>query len=798
MGSLDASQIELACNNVINLSQIKKNGKTTGENVTTAERLLQRLIKEVDANSAAAASVTPSLVKIWNALMLGYANLAVDTNKNPVNLVYPFETAHSLLRQMIVLHKANPSRHPAPTDHHYCTVLYACSNCSVLSDVAVETAEALIYSLEEQSDEHDDVSGRITPTVEMYNNVILAHANRAATVYGAATAAEDWLMHLSQRAAAAADGGNTVQPDTRSFNRVLKAWSHSLENNAANRAADILHLMLELAAASANNTHIQPDPVSFGTVITAFAKRKQPQACRVVLDEAIEYFTKTNTSNTTDAAIADLTQCWNAVCFGWAQSGAPDAPEQVEALLREAHNVHIRSSSNNIVRPDRAMYVACIEAHLNSGRPDRVEKAESHLRNMIDFGRIYRQEGQPLRMKGQRRILMMTTQEFDTVIHAWYRCQVEYEGNGTQQRVGRHRFGYAAMHAMNLLLDMLRLRDKRVLECSPATGTFNMCIGCWCETSRSCLIAAVQQSRPVRDSRPNAAVTIDTMNQQTFRDQAIAAALKAVELLDMAEVRRLSNNISYSNVIHALCRINDPDCSLKAAKLLDQWERATDDRQLFWPPHAVTLYTTVISALGKIGTVDAAELALKILRGIPKVGQRVVRDKSKLYAGVIAAFAKLPGQRTGVVATELFGELVVLDGDPESTVALDTALFESVLWALASAGDKVSAMHACDVLKFMLHLHLKGRRRVEPTTHCLNACIQALVECRDVTYTGYAVELIKVVVDNYEKKLLTQLPSPAAFYRVIRGCRDAGSGEMTQRANEIVEIATRLARSAGP
>jgi hypothetical protein len=757
-----------------------------------AERLLQRLIQEVNANPTKA---TPISVKMWGALIQVYASLTVDaktaaTTSNSkkqavaADYQYPFEKANAVLSKMVKLHQEHPQIHPAPTEHHYSTVLYACCNWSVVADSAVTMAEALMQSLE---------AGQtpVQPTVDMYNNVILAHANRAGTVYGAAAAAEDWLLRLSKLSADEGSNGG-VQPDTRSFNRVLKAWSNSPEDQGASRAAEILHLMLELTNGYniKHRKRIQPDAVSFGTVITAFAKRRQPEASELILEEAVAYFT-----NKHGGSGVDLTQCWNSACFAWAQSGVPDAPERTEALLEEA----VRAGNNEqiFVRPDTATYAACIEAHLSSARPNRVEKAEGHLRAMVNA----LPSQSPTRLQLQTKCLaaIPTIKEFDTVIHAWYRCQTEYEGDGIHSNGGRRPFGYAATHATNLLLTALELTERQFAMCAPATGTFNMCIDTWCNTSKACVAAALQLRRASKNNAAPNAVAVDAASrshEQTMRDQAVSTVLKAVELLAMAEVRVLSNDFSYSTVIHALCRVENADCSVQAARTLERLEREVDERDLSWPSTAVHLYTTVVSALGKVGSADAAELALKLLRGIPQDGKRAIHDKIKIYTGVLSAFSKLPGQRSGIVAAELFVELLALDKDPESNVTLDTIVFERVLWALASAGNTLAASQACEVLTVMLDLHLSGRPHIEPSTHCFNACIQALVECRDEAHTVYAVELIKAIVEKYDNKNLAQLPSPAAFYKVIRSCRDAGSEEMVQQADAILKIAERLIRSS--
>jgi hypothetical protein len=101
------------------------------------------------------------------------------------------------------------------------------------------------------------------------------------------------------------------------------------------------------------------------------------------------------------------------------------------------------------------------------------------------------------------------------------------------------------------------------------------------------------------------------------------------------------------------------------------------------PLYMVGLYTAVVSALAKVQTLEAAELALDTLRGVPEG----VKATSRTYTGVIHAFSRLQGARPAAVALELFEEMRELDADPESKVALDRVVFLSVLESLANAGS---------------------------------------------------------------------------------------------------------------
>jgi len=713
--------------------------------------------------------------------MYGFAHL--DGSSRLENGTAPFLKAQDLLYEMLALHKKNPTLHPEPTDYHCSVVLFACAKCSIVtedgndldrSNQAVRTAEALMKSLEAPE-------SRVQPTLGMYNNVILAHANRAPFVYGAATAAENWLLHLSKRASEESTcSNNNVQLDTQSFNRVLKAWSDTPEEQGAARANEILQLMLDLSR-SEEGSKVHPDPVSFGTVISAFGKRGDALKSQEILKQAVEYFNKVedltpirNAAGGKRPKLVDLTQCWTAACFAWSHSGTHKAPDRIQDLIQETFTT---IGKNFIVRPNRAMYAACIHAYLQSNRPNNVEEADKYLRTMVE---------DYIRKPQERQDAQPTTNEFHSVQSAWFRYQEE----------GRGRFQgmYAAEHATALLLLMIELSERRGMLCAPTTDTIERCILLWTNTCRSLLqaVAALETKRRGTDAKGDENED-DSTRQQQIKDDAMTSALKAVELLDLAEARKLARHQTYKYVIYRLCDIGHPDCTREAVNILRRLERETDQRDLEWPSgDAAGLYVTVIAALGKIGTFESAELALEILRGMPKSGKRAVLATTKAYTSVVMAFSKLHSKRSSRVVFEIFEEVKELDSDPKNKVKLDPVFVENVLRTLSNVGDKVSAGRSCEVLNFLLKLHFGGRNGAEPTSFCFNACIAALIRCRDRTHLLYAAELLKSIILKHDQKSLSNLPSYEAFVNTVRACREEGSPEMVQRANEIAKQAERL------
>jgi hypothetical protein len=839
IGQMTYEHIKLILNEAFELCRIyNKRAPTKRENIASAELLIQRLIQEIQywhidhvevqqqqlqstkPNEQHTSHLIRSLGSIWHYIILGSSHLQppVGEFKNKPNkqskadmqnsvtsaesnTEQPYITTGRLLTQMLQLHYQYPSIYPPPTATLYNAWLYSCYTCSSVSDNALHTAEAIIRNLERSTQIDDTADNAKTeqtvveilppppnipkPTKGMYNHVILIHADRAGHIYGAAVQAEDWLMRMSKVG---------VIPTTDTFNRVLKAWAESPEKEGGNRAADVLHLMIKLSDEASNVEHgneIAPNEISFGTVVSAFLKRQQPEACQFILEEALSYYA---THKERRRHIADLNECWNTTLFGWSKSGRSDAPDRVEALFNDGiwiQNQHFK------VTPTKSTYVACMEAHMKSDRPDRIDQAEKYLRIMVESMRRY---------KGQSSIenVKPTCREFDFVIHSWFRSLHEFENIGFGANVGKYPIGYTATKASNLLHLMIALQEEGHSSCTPSHGSFHMCIESWTKTAGTCLTAEKNARKVIKrnaisnDTAVNDESTeLSIKYRETMKKHAMHAADQAIELLKMAEDRKLCTDSSYAVIIHLLCRIPDPRYAFVAAEVLERYERKTDELNLQWQSEKVWMYNMVTAALNAVGTLQAAEVALQMLRRIPQSGKRSI-DKNKIwiYTGVLTAFAKHPGPRAGAVAKELFVDLIAAPVyKPELNNSINLDFCERVLLILAEANSLQSAGDACDVMNTIFDLYFSKRSKIEPSRICFNGCILALTTCRDEKYTAFAIQLLKGIINKFENNLLSHLPSKSAFEQIIHNCNAIGTEEMMQHAKEITILAEKYGTS---
>lgn len=692
VGSMDADHVKF-CEKAI--ETVVRNPRSNATHLS--EKLLSRLVDEASMNSII--KLKPS---VYNRTIRAFARM--QTNDD-------FERTLKLFENMQLLHKSSPDQHPAPNKFTYSAVLYACSLSK--HPEAISTAEKLVREMEASDD--------FLPDTSIYNNLIFSWANRADEIYGAATAAEDWLMHVSKMSTE----GKPAQIDTTSFNGVLKAWCICPEENGANRALEILNLMLELQEEH-NNDQIKPDSVSFNTVITAYCRRRNPKQAELVFQMALEYFLQQKTGNE-----IDLTNCLNNVVTSWAKSGLPEAAERAETISRDAYRLVENGPSHRLVlRPNAATHTICISAHVRNGCS--MDRAEALLEDMVESvssSSVHR--------------LAPTTTVFNTVIHGWLRS-------------GRPE---SAERATKLLRTMLNLAETKGVSCGPDIGSFNMCIELCCQHGGQ---------------------------RHLF---------EAMNLLNMAEMRKLTNSFAYKRLINALCRSGIAENAHLAADVLRRFEQQVDSRMLDWEePSVVGLYTSVIAALAKTRKPEAAELAHKLLRGMNKSGPRRLEATTRTYTAVLSAFSKLHTDRAGQVVYKIFEEMEQLDANPESKIVLDRIAFAVTLETLAGIGGTIWADKAHSVLARMLKLFRTGRAKLEPDSRCYDACLIAMTRTSDPSYATKPAQLIKTLILEYRSGDLSELPSAKGFNAVIRCCEAEGSNDLTGDARELKEVLSRLSR----
>ena len=190
-----------------------------------------------------------------------------------------------------------------------------------------ERAEHLVQRMEDMA--KVDPESSIQPQTTTYNCLMNVYASRKGT-YGIGQIAEDLLLGMAERNK---DGDFSINPDTLSFNTVLKAWLNSGECafESACRAEQLLRLMAKLGADGHN---FLPDAISFLTCLNCFEKavsEEQKDGSLIVdhVDGLIDL------AEETGAAGDDLTRFFNTALNVVAKSKMPEKYKKAKSILEK-------------------------------------------------------------------------------------------------------------------------------------------------------------------------------------------------------------------------------------------------------------------------------------------------------------------------------------------------------------------------------------------------------------------------------------------------------------------------------
>lgn len=278
-------------------------GQPRIQDVQIAESLLERIWAETACENPDAPSMP---VQPYIHVIRGWGLTASSE---------ALEKCWAIWERMENRHRQQPRLQPNP--YHNAVegaVLYACSRTA--HPKARLAADSWIRSFEEYAKANNQHL-----SVKLYNQVILVHAKRSPEEYGAAAAAEDWLVHLSKLHT---EGGPA--PTTESFNHVIRAWAQSPEALAVKRSKELLNLMLQLQE---DHEHVQPNSITFATIIMACVHHGLPEQAEEMWRETLKYFSKKSDT-------VDLSDCLTATTLAWRKNGSPEAASRIRALVQEA------------------------------------------------------------------------------------------------------------------------------------------------------------------------------------------------------------------------------------------------------------------------------------------------------------------------------------------------------------------------------------------------------------------------------------------------------------------------------
>eukprot|EP00816_Leptocylindrus_hargravesii_P011642 CAMPEP_0196813218 /NCGR_PEP_ID=MMETSP1362-20130617/34767_1 /TAXON_ID=163516 /ORGANISM="Leptocylindrus danicus, Strain CCMP1856" /LENGTH=582 /DNA_ID=CAMNT_0042189305 /DNA_START=105 /DNA_END=1853 /DNA_ORIENTATION=- len=311
-----------------------------------------------------------------------------------------------------------------------------------------------------------------------------------------------------------------LRPDTRSYTKVINAWSRSRQYaDAPERALAILQRMDYLYAQG--NTYVKPNAYSFTAVIDTFANAGMPTQAEEWFEEMEARYEQYG-----DEDVKPNVRSFNAVINAWAKSQQPSAPQRAEALLSRMDQLY--AMGNVDAKPNNVNFNTVIDAWSKSGLLGSAQRAEELLQKMEA-----RYEAGDEDVKPQ-------TRSFNTVIDAWAR-------SGNPER------------AEMLLRQMNELFENGNFDVQPNVRSFNSIINAWAKSKDN---NAAQKAEEILEHMEhlctqsgNRRLAPDTHSFSTVinawaRSNAVGKETKAYKILqDMNSMYANGNSNARPNVI---------------------------------------------------------------------------------------------------------------------------------------------------------------------------------------------------------------------------------------------------------
>jgi pentatricopeptide repeat protein len=177
------------------------------------------------------------------------------------------------------------------------------------------------------------------------------------------------------------DGKLFINPNTMSFNIVLKAWKNSGGGiESAKRAEDILRLMIKLY--SDGHHDVRPDMISFQTVIHAYAKHADDGRLSADFLDQLEGVLDALLDGESDLARRKgiVSKTANKVIEYIGKSDVDDASDRANRILEQM--TAARDSGISLDSPDSITYTHLMNSYLSNTKT--VHKALALMENLIN------------------------------------------------------------------------------------------------------------------------------------------------------------------------------------------------------------------------------------------------------------------------------------------------------------------------------------------------------------------------------------------------------------------------------
>jgi hypothetical protein len=594
------------------------------QDVGIAESLLERLYEETRCENP---NIPPLTARPYVQVIRAWART---------------ESPHALDKCLAIWERMQHRYEEDPSmEQVYSALLYACGQTT--HPEARWIADDLIRAFEANARNNKTMEHL---PVELYNAVILVHASRAAKEYGAAAAAEDWLIYLSKLYT---EGGPA--PNTDSFNRVLRAWSQIPETNAVQRSKEILDLMLQLKD---DHHNIEPDPTTFATVLLACTNHGLPEQATEFWHETLNYFRQKSQK-------VDLSDCLRPVSMAWSKSGRQEAADRVREVLEGCFQMQQDTDLSNIefsIEALESTFKNVLHCHIQNGN---IQKAEKELREFW-----HSQDSAKCRIASPE------------CLH--YICQAYNQSDVADK----------APRVIRLLLDAVGLSRTQNMIQVPETRTYNLAIDMCLqnpETKTSALAILNEVELAGRANLYTYALIINSLCKEKTKESALKAfdfakKLHLMHMQDLIQMKRTHFGL-YTKVAFVLASLPDRETSYKCFELFDMIKSS---RRWKIP---TSMYNSVIFSLrgqGEIGRRKAFQLFQEI-RTIESKRSEIVSLDVFLCVTVIKVLRSEGDVQAAADSLTVLSEMLQLYDQGRKNLCPNQACLDACLINILACGD---------------------------------------------------------------------------------------------------------------
>jgi pentatricopeptide repeat protein len=507
---------------------------------------------------------------------------------------------------------------------------------------------------------------KVQPNTLSYNSAITANARngkprRAEIIFKA--------MYDEYRR-----GNRNVQPQLRTFNAVLAAWSHSPTVTDAERVNAIMNLMRELPRSGVIG--VKPDIVSYNTLLSCLSKLDTDDA-RDRAEKLLQEMESGVTMEGAETIIPDKLSYTNVMK---AHARAGDIKKTREVLKRMFQQVEL---GNDKAKPDVVTFNCILQAIYRNSKGknrDAGYMAEEVFKEMRDLHAAGKLDGEPDKMS------------YEAKINCW--------ANSGHPEAGEH--------AEAVLRDLQRLSAKGSRHLQPDAISFSSVINAYAKAGNDTRAEELLKEMLAEYSRGNMKLkpttqTINTVLASLARSKEPGAAARAEVYLremlahDGSSLDLSPDAVTFSTVITAWANSGDPMAAERAKALFREIEMQRHTPEGRHIRLDAGFYRSVLRACANAGEFAIAEALLHdITTG--EQDRRVKPDKY-MYHALLQAYAKSEQNDAAEKAEALLRQMNSLASSNESLdVKPDTLCYLSVLECWANSMHKQLAIDRSEAI----------------------------------------------------------------------------------------------------